>query len=526
MVSKRDFLKGFAALAGSPAMLATLDAWGMGFKSISHVPPELRGNAEGKKIVILGAGLAGLTSAYELSQRGYQCHIIEARDFSGGRCQTARNGFQLDELGRAPQVCDFDDGLYFNHAAWRIPQHQKSILYYCRKFAVPLEILVNINDNTYVIHENIEGPLKGKRLRRREVMADMRGYSAELLAKVTNQEKLGETMGKEDREQLVEYLINEGFLDANDLSYKGTSNRGYTVEPGAGIEPGEGVLSQPLLFKELLNSGLGNIFRGVASYERPYTMFQPIGGMDKIAQAFTKHVGQMITYSAEIQQIHNEVNGVRISYKDLGSGNFLEEKADYCICTIPPGITSRIKNNFSQICNEALKAPVSAQVGKLSLQMNRRFWEEDDGIFGGRSETDNQDYGTVAYPSHGWLTDKGIVQGYYNGFSNAIKVSAMTHQQRVEFGMIMGEKFHPGQYRKHYDGKSLSVAWHLINYSLGGWEEWSAEARRKHYPELLKPQGRVLFAGTHLSHLTGWQAGAIESAWQQIAKLHTSAITV
>jgi monoamine oxidase len=33
----------------------------------------------------------------------------------------------------------------------------------------------------------------------------------------------------------------------------------------------------------------------------------------------------------------------------------------------------------------------------------------------------------------------------------------------------------------------------------------------------------VLLAGEHLSYLTGWQAGAIESAWMQIEKLHTRA---
>src|SRR5471032_1248889 len=43
------------------------------------------------------------------------------------------------------------------------------------------------------------------------------------------------------------------------------------------------------------------------------------------------------------------------------------------------------------------------------------------------------------------------------------------------------------------------------------------------YPVLIEGEGRVLLAGEHLSYLTGWQAGAIESAWQQIAKIHERA---
>lgn len=519
-LSKRDFLKGLASLVGGSAMLASLDAWGMGFQSTVNVPPELTGNAKGKKVLILGAGLTGLTAAYELSQRGYQCRILEARSYGGGRCQTARKGFRHQELGQPQQICDFDEGQYFNHGPWRIPMQHHSVLYYCRKFGLPLEIQININDNGYVIFNNIDGPMQGKRLRRREIMADMRAYTSELLAKVAEQGKLDGPLSKDDTEQLIDYLVHEGFLDPKDLTYKGTNERGYIKEMGAGTDPGPGIPSKPLAFQQLLQSGVGNIFRGVPSYERPYTMFQIQGGMDRLAVAFLERVGHMITYNAEIQEIMNKGDKAVVTYKDLLTGDTKQEQSEYCICTLPPGIVSRIKNNFTAAVNVALKAPVSAPAGKLALQMNRRFWEEDDGIFGGYSQTDDKEHRYTVYPSHDWYTDKGIVQGYYNIGPHAIKPSAMSPQQRAEYGLEIGEKFHPGQFRKHYGNKSFSVAWHLVNYSFGGWEMWSPEALREHYPKLLEPQGAVIFAGTYLTYLVGWQAGAIESAWQQIEKLH------
>ena len=171
--TRRDFLYRAAAVGGTSLLLTTMNAWGMGINSTVSAPPALTGSGKGKKVVILGAGLAGLTAAYELGKLGYQCQILEARDFAGGRCQTARKGFSLTELGGEKQTCAFDAGQYINHGPWRIPLHHQSTLHYTRLFEVPLEVMVNENDHSYVYSENA-GPFAGKRMRIKEVKADMR----------------------------------------------------------------------------------------------------------------------------------------------------------------------------------------------------------------------------------------------------------------------------------------------------------------------------------------------------------------
>ncbi len=521
-LTKREFLKGFALVSGVSAVLSALDAWNMSIASAASAPPTLSGTGEGTRVLILGAGLAGLTTALELTERGYQCQILEARSFAGGRCQTARAGFELNEFGREPQTCGFSDGLYFNHAAWRIPTHHASTLFYCRKFGIPMETLISANDSTYLLFENAAGPLAGRRLRRREIMADLRGYTSELLAKLANQGALDGRFTAEDREQLVEYLVRQGFLDPDDLNYKGTTERGWTTDFAGPLEAG--VPSEALALRELLQSGLGNTFRSVSSYERPYTMLQPVGGMDMIARAFEERVGHLITFDAEVLELRQDERGVRIPYKDIRTGNVATATADFCITTIPLSIARRLPSDLSDRCKAAIAAPASSQVGKLALQMDRRFWEEDDGIFGGSSQTDSPGH-SVIYPSHGYLSNRGIVQGYYNFGADALSMSNRSLEDRLEFGLENGEKLHPGQFRRHFNGESLSVAWHLVPYSVGGWESWSDEARRGHFPVLLEPQGRVYFAGAYLSYLTGWQAGAIESAWYQVEQLHTNATT-
>ncbi len=521
-LTKREFLQAMASVGGTSAVLTALEAWGMSIASAATAPPVLSGSAEGTRVLILGAGVAGLTTAYELTERGYDCRIIEARSFAGGRCQTARNGFQLDDVSGESQVCGFDEGLWFNHGAWRIPAHHKSLLYYCRKFGISMQTLISSNDSAYLLYENADGPMAGRRVRRREVTMDMRGYTSELLAKLADQGALDGALMGDDKEQLIEYLVSEGYLDPNDLAYKGTTERGWAVDFAGPLEPGQP--SEALALRELLQSGLGNSFRAVSSFERPFTMLQPVGGMDRIAAAFEERVGHLITYNAEVQELRQNDQEVQIHYKDASTGEIATAIGDYCVTTIPLAIMRNIPNDLSDRCKAAVAAPTSSEVGKLALQMNRRFWEEDDAIFGGSSQTDSPGM-SVIYPSHDFLGEKGIVQAYYAFGGVSARLGGMSLAQQVEHGLANGEKLHPDQFRTHYDGQAFSVDWQRVPYSRGGWEPWSDEARREHFPVLLEPQGRVYFAGAYLSYLTGWQAGAVESAWYQVERLHANAAT-
>lgn len=97
--SRRVFLHQLAVVGGAGLVLAGLDALGMSMASAQTAPPALGGSGAGRRVVILGAGVGGMTAAYELSKQGYDCQVLEARSFAGGRCQTARGGFSLTELG-------------------------------------------------------------------------------------------------------------------------------------------------------------------------------------------------------------------------------------------------------------------------------------------------------------------------------------------------------------------------------------------------------------------------------------------
>ena len=138
---------------------------------------DLPGTGTGKKVVILGGGLAGMTCAYELNKLGYNCTILEARERAGGRCWSIRNNSTNIETDRPEQTARFDDGLYFNAGPSRIPHHHQLTLHYWRELGVPIQVYNNVNEGAYYFAEG-KGPLSNKKVRAREIHNDVRGYMA------------------------------------------------------------------------------------------------------------------------------------------------------------------------------------------------------------------------------------------------------------------------------------------------------------------------------------------------------------
>ncbi len=521
VLTRRRFFEGLAAFGGVSLVMAGMDALGFGFSSAMAAPPKLEGDAKGTKVVVLGAGLAGMTAAYELTKAGYQVQVIEARAFAGGRCQTARKGFQHTDLNGNNQTCEFDEGLYINHGPWRIPYHHRSTLHYTKLFGVPLESFVNDNDAAYVYFEKGDGPLAGKPIRKGQIAADVRGYAAEMIAKAASKGQLDAPLTPADRELFVAYMINEGRLSPTDLAYTGTEGRGFDVHPGAGVDPGPGKPSTPYSLSDVLHSKAWRVLSSVTGYEQQRTMLQPVGGMDQIAKGFEKRVGSLIRYSCVVEKIKQSDKGVTVTYVDkFGEQDTIT--ADYCICTIPLSVLKNVDADFSKPFKAAMSGVAYAPVNKIGLQMKTRFWEENHFIYGGHIYNDMPGIGTITLPSTGWQSQKGVLLGYYAFGGEAAKISAKPPAERAAFAVAAGQKVFP-EYAENFEN-AFSFSWHLAQYNLGGWAEWGEEGRKASYPVLCEPDGRIYLSGEHLSYLGGWQAGAIESAWQQIGKLHARVI--
>ena len=510
-VSRRQFLSHTGMLAGGmyPAMLAMGMLHKAPVKNLS-----LDGESNGKHVIILGAGLAGLSAAYELMKKGYQCTILEARNRVGGRCWSVRNGSSNIEVGAQEKSATFDDGLYFNAGPSRIPHHHQLTLHYCKELKVPIEVYNNVNESAYYFSEG-NGKLSNKKIRVREIHNDVRGYMNELLAKAVDQNKLDAAMTKEDAQKVIEYLRAEGGLDIDKL-YKASARRGYINAPGAGEKAGS--IADPYQLHDIISSGLMDPdFYNVAeyTYELQMSMFQAKGGMDMIAKAFEKQVGTIIRFNAEVSSVKNTENGVNIIYKDKTGEHTIN--ADLCIFTIPLPVLSNIDHNFSSDVSRAIDYISYIPTGKIGLQFKRRFWEEDENIYGGITHTNN-DLTQIFYPSYDYLSNKGILIGYYNFNDKAKRVGELSFKQREQLALEKGALIHP-QYLKEFES-SFSVSWHKTKYNLGGWALYSEEERQTVYKALLKPDKQVYFAGEHLTYLNAWMAGAFESARNVVQQLH------
>lgn len=480
-----------------------------------------RTDKSNKKIIILGAGLAGMAAAYELGKLGYDCTLLEARNRAGGRVWTLREGTTETEIGGQKQTCRFDEGHYLNAGAARIPHHHQLTIQYCRELKIPLEIFGNFNEAGYYYAENQAGSLANQRVRAREIHADMRGYTCELLAKAIDQHSLDLPMTKEDVDKLLTWLKEEGDLNEQKL-YKGSERHGYKVRPAAGNQAGE--LASAHQLKDIIESGLTHpAFANVGeyTYHQQPIMLQPVGGMDKLPQAFANLLDDKIRYECEIQAIRKKQSGVLIEYIDKKTGKTQDITADYCICTLPLSILKNIESDLSGDVKRTADFVSYMDACKIGIQFKRRFWEEDDAIFGGITKT-NMDITQLFYPSYGFLGQKGVVKGMYNFHERARRVGNLSLADREKLALEQGGKIHP-QYTTEFEN-SFSLAWQKIPYSKGAWATYTSAQRQRLYSTLLEPDGEIYFAGEHCSYLTAWMAGAFESARYVVDKLHQRVI--
>jgi monoamine oxidase len=518
-VTRRNFLYQLGAAGGGAAAYQAMMALGLagcgveGAESgvgvsaqdelqIPNLAPSRR-----RKVAILGAGIAGMTAAYELSRAGYDCVILEATQRPGGRSLTVRAGDVVTETDSV-QTCTFDRSphMYLNIGPARIAYNHRALLGYCKRLRVALEPFVNHSRAAFV-HE---AAFDGVPLRQRQGFADTRGYIAELLAKCTQRGALDAELTAVDKEKLLAWLKSLGDL-GTDYVYRGSSRGGFSNQPNAGL--GGGILNEPLALARYLNSTARwqNFNEGLN--QQP-TMLQPVGGMDAITNAFAQHVHHLIQYQSVVREIRNTAEGATVAYTRHGQPASMT--ADFVICTIPTTVLKDIPNNFSAETQAAIVGIHYIHAVKIGFQSSR-WWEDSLAIYGGITWTD-QKITQMWYPSNGLHAEKGILLGAYTWAADTDAYFAdLSPAARLAEAIAQGENVHPGYGRRVSRG--ISRAWGKVPFQLGSWAEGSEN------PEVLrKADGRVYFAGEHVSALPGWQEGSILSARRSVQAISQHAL--
>jgi monoamine oxidase len=488
-------------------------------------------DGKGTRVVILGGGIAGLVAAYEFGKAGWSCTILEARQRPGGRNWSIRNGTQIDFVDGTRQTCSFEEGHYFNAGPARLPSTHHTMLGYCHELGVALEVEVNSSRSALMQADKLNG---GVAVTERRVFNDTRGHVSELLAKCVRKGALDEEFTADDRERMIEFLRQYGDLNP-DLLFRGTDRSGFKVPPSAELP--EPVANDPLAMSELLDADLlfGMLVEETIDWQP--TMFQPVGGMDRIPMAFAQRLDSVIRYDAAVTRISQSDTGVTVTYRS-SAGVDETIAADYCICAIPLTLARTLDADFGPQIRDLLDKVEYDCAYKIAWE-SPRFWEKEANIYGGISYL-QQPVDLVWYPSARLFAEKGILIGGYSmefgpkfppladmlaGTPLAFRATtangyAFGHlpnmQAKLDASRRSVELLHPGH------GKDLTkpiyISWGQIPWNLGSWISFNRSDQAT-LATLQAPDRRIYFAGDHTSHIVGWQEGAALSAHRVIRQL-------
>ena len=501
-LTRRRLLGDLGLLSGAGASVAALQMLGIASpgsaKAAGFALPA--GSGAGKRVVVLGAGIAGLVATIELRKAGYAVTVLEAQQRVGGRVWTLRGSERIEQVDRPLQAANFSAGQYFNAGAARLPSSHHVILGYARQLGVPLEIFVNTN-------RAAGWDFGGKVHRERQMIFDLQGRLAELLVTAMDNKGLDTVMPKADRDLFRGFLRNWAGLDPNG-KLQAFPSSGFVTEPGGYDRPG--VALQPLGLKEILSGpavGLPLVFEAIIDMQA--TMLQPVGGMDRIATAMFEAVKSSVRLGVPVTAIRRDGAGVRIEHGSEAT------RADYCICTLPAPILARVPSDFSPAKKAALKGVEYLKSAKVAFEAPR-FWEADEGIYGGNAWTDRLNE-NVMYPSAGLHNERGVIVGaYVAGWTNQGNPEAFVKlpiAEQIKLSAASIEALHPGKSRLL--SSPVAINWGQVPWSEGvgaSGRDFGERKRGAAYQELCKPEGPIAFAGEHLSYVGLWQEGSALSA--------------
>lgn len=449
------------------------------------------------KVLVLGAGMAGLVAAYELLRAGHDPLVLEARGRVGGRVHTMREPF-------AP-------GLYAEAGAMRIPRAHALTMAYVEKFGLATSPFKMYNPRAYY-------HVGGRRYRIADVEADPTVLPFELAERES-----GKTIGRLCEELLAPFLreIAEGGDEAWAeivAQYDGHSIREYLELAGwsEGAIEMFGVLANVeglmhTAFLEMLREEVGGYYTDTVAID---------GGTDRLPNAFVPALSGRIRYGARVIALDQAPDAVTVHYQTR-SGRF-QATGDYAVLTLPFPVLRHIEilKPFSRPKQRAIRQLHYDPSSKIVFQCRRRFWEDDEGITGGRTMTDLP-IRKMYYPHHGRDTGRGVLLASYAWGEDAERWGSLDPGERIVQALEDVAQIHPQVVEEFEVG--ASYVWHDDEFAGGAFALFEPGQQTLLYEHIVAPEGRIHFAGEHASLTHAWIQGAIESGLRAALEIHERA---
>ncbi len=463
-LDRREFLR----LSGFAAAGLALD------------PRPLARRGSPRRIVVLGAGLAGLSAGLQLSEAGHDVVILEAQRRPGGRVLTLRE--------------PFSDGLYAEAGAGRIPETHNLTLHYIKLFGLELEPFYPGRGKQVLL-------VRGRRIPYTDLGAiDMKAVSLDLTAE---DRRIG--LAGLDAKYVAGLLHRLGDLEApgwpppalagiDRMSFaEFLYQSGATPDAAAYISLG---------FEK--TSALDSLRD--ATHHHTKTMSKIRGGNDRLPKAFASRLSRLIRYGSPVVAIRQGTEGVE-AVVETAAGTREAVRGDLMICAIPFTVLRSIpvEPAFPAYKRGVIDTISSGSVTRVELQTRRRFWED-------RGENG---FATIDQPMEIWSPSwdqpgaRGLLQAYvYEDLAR--RVCAEDDASRIRWALDTIEKVHPGL-AANFEG-GVAKCWDEDPWARGAYTIYMPGQLSNGWAELIaKPEGKIHFAGEHVSPYPGWIQGALWS---------------
>ena len=467
-LNRREFLK-FAGIAAGGMCLPVVQSWAFP-QNVNPKP------ATTHRVVILGAGLAGLSAGWHLKNAGHDVTILEAQLHPGGRVHTVREGLS--------------DDLYAEAGAGRIPDTHTITLEWVKYFGLTLEPFfpAELSEVTLLKGKRIITPV-GKPIDMSQVPLDLTPEERKIGLSNFDEYYYGETMrkiGDAVRDDWPPEIALLGDISMADfLRQRGAS-------PDA---------IHYMLFG-FENDGALDFMRDAYSHHTK-SLSKIKGGNDQLPRAFAAKLSGQIRYGCAVEHIERGEERVRITYRRAGLLDHVD--ADAVVCTIPFRVLRHISvaPEWTPEKRRVIDHLDYGPVVRSTFQVSRRYWE-DQGLNGFGTSDKNFE---VWHPTYGKPGRRGLLQSYvYEDY--ALRLDSLSETERIERVIADMDEVHPGL--RQYLETVVIKSWQSDPWQQGAYEEYRA-GQQQWYAEIGKREGRIWFAGEHTSPWPGWMQGAIAS---------------